>query len=411
MLPYLTDDFGNASSLHSHGAEARKAMEKARFEISRAIGAEPEEIVFTSGGTEANNLAVQGICLARAQGGNHIITSAVEHPSVLHTCRFMEKLGFKVTYVPVDPYGRVDPDEVEKRITRKTVLISIMHANNEIGTIQPIREISRIARDKGVPFHTDAIQTLGKIPLEVNSLGLDAASFSGHKVYGPKGSGVLFVRKGLNISPVLFGGGQERGLRSGTENVASIVGMARAVTLARDETPGEMQRQGAIQDRLMSGILEKLEGVKQNGHPTQRLPNHIHLSFSGLDGQKLVLALDRKGIGVSTGSACSSLHPDPSHVLRAIGLSPEQVFGSIRITVGLPTTREDADYVLDTLPPVVADCRRLGVDKGRQEEILRKNILELQARPGGCESVKKMAWAYVLQKMFGKFPGLRGRMK
>jgi len=402
MMPYFKDQFGNASSLHSLGIDAKKALERARTEIGESIGAQPEEIVFTSGGTEADNLAIQGIGFANLSRGNHIITSVIEHVAILNTCRFMGKMGFKVTHIPVDCYGRVNPDEVKKRITSKTILISIMHANNEIGTLQPIQEISTIAREKEIVFHTDAIQTWGKIPFDVNSLGADALSISGHKIYGPKGVGILYIRKGAKIRPILWGGGHERGVRSGTENVAGIVGMAKAIKLVKDEMPIEMKRQTDMRDRLVNGIFEKMEGVSLNGHPTERLPGHVHLSFSNLDAQKLVLALDAKGIGASMGSACSSLHPYPSHVLREIGLSDELALGSIRVTTGHYTTPDDIEYVLEVLPSVIEDCRKSGIDRERRDEVLRKKILEIQEEKGGCESIKQMAWSYIFKKTSGR---------
>lgn len=402
MMSTLRDKFGSASSLHSLGIEAKKALERARAEIAESIGAQPDEVIFTSGGTEADNLAIQGIGFANLEKGNHIITSAIEHVAILNTCRFMEKMGFKVTYIPIDRYGRVDPDEVKKRITSRTILISIMHANNEIGTIQLIQEISTIAREKEILFHTDAIQTLGKIPFDVTTLKVDALSLSGHKIYGPKGVGVLYIRKDVKIRPLLWGGGHERGIRSGTENVAGIVGMAHAIKRTKDEMPIEMKRQAELRDRLINGIFEKIEGASLNGHPVQRLPGHVHFSFSGLDAHNLVMALDAKGIGVSMGSACSSLHSYPSHVLKEIGLSEELALGSIRITTGLYTTPDDIEYVLNTLPSAVEECRKSGIDREKLDEALMEKITALQEEKGGCESIKKIAWSYIFRKASSK---------
>lgn len=402
MMPFFEDRFGNASSLHSLGIEAKNALEKERAEIGEAIGAQPDEVIFTSGGTEADNLAIQGIAFANLEKGNHIITSAIEHVAILNTCRFMEKMGLKVTYVRVDRYGMVDPDEIKKRITSRTILISIMHANNEIGTIQPIQEISTIAREKEILFHTDAIQTLGKVPFDVTTLKVDALSLSGHKIYGPKGVGILYIRKGVKIRPLLWGGGHERGIRSGTENVAGIVGMALAIKRIKDEMPIEIKRQSDMRDKVVSGIFEKIEGASLNGHPVQRLPGHVHLSFSGLDAHNLVMALDAKGIGVSMGSACSALHPYPSHVLREIGLSEELALGSIRITTGLYTTSDDIEYVLNTLSSAVEDCRKSGIDREKLDEALREKITALQEDKGSCEPIKQMAWSYIFRKASSK---------
>lgn len=402
MRPFWGDKFGNASSLHSFGREAQSALEKARSDIGQAIGAEPDEVLFTSGGTEADNLAIQGVGFAHLHKGNHILTSVIEHPAVLNTCRFMEKMGFSVTYLRVDSLGMVDPDEVKKRIISKTILISIMHANNEIGTVQPLQEIAKIAREKEIAFHTDAIQTLGKVPCGPKTLGVDALSLSAHKIYGPKGIGILYLRKGVKIRPIFFGGGHEGGLRSGTENIAGIVGMARAAQLAVEEMAMEMGRQSEMRDRLVRGIRERIEGVHLNGHPLHRLPNNVHLSFSGLDGQKLVFTLDRKGIAVSTGSACSSLHPYPSHVLRAIGLSESFARGSIRISTGLYTTEEEIDSLLHLLPQAVEACRKKGIQGDLEEEALRQKIKERQDRAAGCESVKSVAWAYLFKKAWAK---------
>ena len=401
MLPYLTEAFGNASSLSSLGVEAKRALEKARAEVAHSIGAEPDEIVFTSGGTESDNLAIQGIGVANLNRGNHILTSSIEHLAVLNPCRFMEKLGFRVTYLPVDRYGRVDPEEVIKRITSKTVLISVMHANNEIGTIQPVQEIGRMAQDRGIIFHTDAIQTVGKLPVDVRELHVDSLSISGHKVYGPKGVGALFVRKGIKISPLLFGGGQEKGIRSGTENVAGIVGLAKAIELAAAERESEAKREAGLREMLFKGLSERIEDIHLNGHPVHRLPGNLHLSFSGIDARKLIPALDERGIAVSRGSSCSSLQSHPSHVLKAIGLPNSLALGAVRITLGLHTIAADIERALNCLPGLIDEGRKAGIGKDVQDELFRERIEEA-GRKEGCESVRQMAWSYVFKKVSKK---------
>jgi cysteine desulfurase len=399
MIPYLRDQFGNPSSPYLMGLEAKEAIEKARSEIAHLIGARADEIIFTSGATEANNLAIQGISFANIHKGNHIITSSIEHLSVLNTCRFLERQGFQVTYVRVDRHGRVEPDEIKKKITPKTILISIMHANNEIGTIQPIKEISKIAQERQIIFHTDAAQTIGKAEINVNELGVDALSFSAHKIYGPKGVGALFLKKGINIRPIIFGGDQERGFRAGTENVAAIVGMAQALRLIKTELQKEVERESLLAKTLLEGIIKKIDGVFLNGDPLLRVPGNLHFSFSGLDGQKLAEFLDEKGIQVSTGSACSSLHNHPSHVLEALGLADDLAIGSIRINIGLYTKSEDIEYVLKVFPEAVEKCRKIGVDLRKKETILREKVLEAYQTGRGCASVKKLAWAYFINKL------------
>ncbi len=359
MLPYYSDAFGNPSSLYSYGLEARQAIEAARSKVAAAIGAKKEEIVFTGGGSEADNLAIKGVAFANARKGNHIITSVIEHHAVLATCKFLEKRGFKVTYLPVDKYGLVDPAKVRKAITEKTILISVMHANNEIGTIQPIAEIGKIARNAKVYFHTDAVQTIGHLPVDVNELKVDMLAMSAHKFYGPKGVGVLYVRKGTRIVPLINGGEQEMGRRAGTENVPGIVGLGKAIELAVLEMAPEAERLTALRNKLIQGIPERIEKVQLNGHPERRLPNNVNFSVEYIEGESTCLNLDLEGICISTGSACSSAEAKPSHVLLAIGLSPEKARSSLRFTLGRLTTTEDLERVLEVLPRSVARLRAI----------------------------------------------------
>lgn len=359
MLPYLTEIYGNPSSVHSLGQEAKEALEQSRQKLANLIGARNEEIVFTSGGTEADNLAIKGVAFANRQKGDHIITSRIEHHAVIETCRWLEKEGFSVTYLPVDAHGTVSPDDVRRALTSRTILISIMHANNEIGTIEPIAEISKIAHEAEVYLHTDAVQTVGHIPVNVNELGVHLLSLSAHKFYGPKGVGALYVRKGTKIASVLHGGGQEKGYRSGTENIAGIVGLGKAAELAKQEMVEEMPRLTALRDYLIDGILNNISDVRLNGHPVERLPNNVHISVAYVEGEAMLLSLDLAGICVSTGSACSSVRLEPSHVLTALGLTPTQAHGSIRFTLGKWTTKADIDTVLHVFPQVVSKLRAL----------------------------------------------------
>jgi len=359
MLPYYSEAFGNPSSLYSYGLEARQAIEAARDKVAAAIGAKKEEIVFTGGGSEADNLAIKGVAFANGRKGNHIITSVIEHHAVLATCKFLEKRGFKVTYLPVDKYGLVDPEKVRKAITEKTILISIMHANNEIGTIQPIAEIGKIARKAKVYFHTDAVQTIGHLPVDVNELKVDMLAMSAHKFYGPKGVGVLYIRKGTRIVPLINGGEQESGRRAGTENVTGIVGLGKAIELAGQELAPEAERLTALRNKLIQGIPERIEKVQLNGHPEQRLSNNVNFSVEYIEGESTCLNLDLEGICISTGSACSSAEAKPSHVLLAIGLSPEKARSSLRFTLGRLTTAEDIERVLEVLPRSVARLRAI----------------------------------------------------
>ena len=359
MLPYFTEAFGNPSSIYSYGQEANEAIEEARAKVADLIGARNEEIVFTSGGTEADNFAIKGVACANESKGNHIITSSVEHHAVMETCKFLEKNGFNVTYLPVDEYGMVDPSDVKKAITGKTTIISVMHANNEMGTIEPIAEIGKIAREAGVYFHTDAVQAVGHIPVDVNELKVDLLSTSAHKLYGPKGVGALYIRKGTRIASFMHGGEQEKRRRASTENVPGIVGFGKAAELALQEIDVEAQRLTYLRDQLTKGILERIDHIHLNGHPQRRLPNNVNMSVDFVEGESILLNLDLEGICASTGSACSSSSLEPSYVLLAMGLLPEQAHGSLRLTLGKWTGEEDINRVLEVLPRVVARLRAM----------------------------------------------------
>jgi cysteine desulfurase len=359
MLPYFTEMFGNPSSIYSYGQEAKEAIEAARAQVARLINARTEEIVFTSGGTEADNLALKGMAFANEAKGNHIITSTIEHHAVLESAKFLEQRGFRVTYLPVDKYGLVDPSDVKKAITSKTTLVSVMHANNEVGTIEPIAEIGRITREAGVYFHTDAVQTVGHIPVDVNKLGVDLLAMSAHKLCGPKGVGALFIRKGTKIISLLHGGEQERRRRASTENVPGIIGLGKAAELAQKEMDDEARRLTLLRDKLSKSLLERIEHTQLNGHPTQRLPNNVNISVEYVEGESMCLNLDLEGICASTGSACSSASAEPSHVLLAIGLPPQQAHGSLRFTLGKWTTDEDVERVPDILSRIVSKLRAM----------------------------------------------------
>jgi cysteine desulfurase len=358
MLPYFSEKFGNASTLYSYGQEAKEAMEEARKIIARFIGAgKPQEVVFTSGGTESDNFAICGVAWANQKNGNHIITSSIEHHAVLNTCKFLEKMGFKVTYLPVDEYGLVDPQDVKKTITSKTILISIMHANNEVGTVEAIAEIGQTAREKGVYFHTDAVQSLGHIPINVDELNVDLLSASAHKLYGPKGVGMLYIRKGTKIVPFLYGGDQENRRRASTENVAGIVGFGKACELAAKHMEEESIRLMSLRDNLVRGLFEKIEFTRLNGHRTKRLPGNVNVSVKYVEGESMLLKLDGKGICASSGSACTSSILEPSHVLTAMGIPPDVAHSSLRFSLGRENTKEDVDYVLEVLPNIVKGLR------------------------------------------------------
>ena len=359
MLPYFTEAFGNPSSIYACGQETKGAIEEARIKVANLIGARDEEIVFTSGGTEADNLALMGVAFANEAKGNHIITTAIEHHAVIETCQFLESRGFKVTYLPVDNHGMVDPNHVRKAITAKTILISVMHANNEVGTIEPITEISRIAREAGAYCHTDAVQAVGRIPVDVNELGVDLLSMSAHKLYGPKGVGALYIRKGTRLTPMMHGGDQERKRRASTENVPGIVGFGTAAELAQQEMSQEVQRLTQLRDQLIIGLRERIDHAQLNGHPVRRLPNNVNVSFEFIEGESIVLNLDLENICAATGSACSSSSLEPSYVLLAMGLSPEQAHGSLRLTSGRWTGEEDISRVLEVLPRIVAKLRAM----------------------------------------------------
>ena len=359
MAPYFSRYFGNPSSLYRFARESRKGVEEARSQVATALGAEPEEISFCAGGSEADNWAIKGVASALRKKGDHIITTAIEHHAVLHTCEALEKQGYRVTYLPVDEFGRVDPGDVEDAITDRTILVSVMTANNEIGTVQPITEIGRVAHAHGVLFHTDAVQAVGAVPIDVDALGIDLLSLSGHKFYGPKGTGALYIRRGTRIESLIHGGGQERGRRAGTENVPGIVGLGRAIELATADIEGHNRRIAAMRDRLIRGVLGSIPDTRLNGHPKQRLPNNANFSFRYVEGESILLLLDAHGIAASTGSACSSASLEPSHVLLAIGLPHEEAHGSLRLTLGDANTEEDIDIVLEVLPDVIGRLRQI----------------------------------------------------
>jgi cysteine desulfurase len=359
MAPYLTDAYGNPSSIHSFGQEAKAALDNARDTLAQALGAEPAEITFTGGGSEADNLALHGVLIANQARGKHFITTMVEHEAVLKTAEFMEKMGWRVTRLPVDEYGRVAPSQVAEAITDDTVLVSVMHANNEVGTILPIAQISQVAHNRGALMHTDAVQSFGQLPVDVDTLGVDLLSLSAHKIYGPKGVGALYVRRGTPIEALIHGGGQERERRSGTENVAGIVGFAEATRLMLQERDFQAERQRSLRDRWIEKALQILPKAKLNGHPTERLPNNINISVEGVEGEAMLLGLDLAGVAASSGSACASGSIEPSHVLLAMGIGPERVRSALRLTLGRSTTEEDLAYALDTLKKTATRLREM----------------------------------------------------
>ena len=359
MFPYFTEAFGNPSGIYAYGQEAKGAIEEARSKVANLIGARDEEIVFTSGGTEADNFALKGVAFANQNKGNHIITSSIEHHAVMETGKFLEGRGFRVTYLPVDGYGLVNPDDVRKAITDKTILISVMHANNEVGTMEPITEIGKIAKETGIYFHTDAVQTVGHIPVNVNELGVDLLSMSAHKLYGPKGVGALYIRKGTKLVSHMHGGGQERERRASTENVPGIVGFGRAAELAQQEMSEEAKRLAYLRDQLIKGLQEQIDHIRLNGHPLRRLPNNVNVSVDFVEGESMCLNLDLEGVCVSTGSACSSSSLESSHVLLAMGLPPEQARGLLRLTLGKWTTEEEIARVVEVLPRIVTRLRAM----------------------------------------------------
>ena len=358
MLPYFTQVYGNASSVHGVGRDAKRAMENARRQVMKALNiAHPQEVYFTAGGTESDNWAIKAVALQRGSG--HIITTAIEHHAVLHTCQWLEKRGYDVTYLPVDEYGRVTATQVEKALRPDTILVSVMAANNEVGTLQPIGEIGKLCRERGVLFHTDAVQAVGAVPIDVQAMHIDLLSLSGHKLHGPKGVGALYIRKGVKIEPLLHGGAQERGFRAGTENVPGIVGLGKAVEIAQANLADNAARMATLRDQLIHGLMERIPGTRLNGHPAERLPNNANLIFDGVEGEALLLRLDLMGVAGSSGSACTSGALDPSHVLLALGLTPAEANGALRLSLGTDTTEEEIDAVLEILPPIVEDLRRM----------------------------------------------------
>jgi cysteine desulfurase len=359
MEPFFCERFGNPSSIYEIARENRKLIEKARENVARLIDAEPDEIFFTSGGTESDNWAIKGVAFALRNKGNHIITSQIEHHAVLNTCKFLSKIGYEITYAPTDKYGIVDVEFIEKSIRKETILITIMHANNEIGTIEPLEEISKIAREKGIYFHTDSVQTVGKIPVSVKKLGVDMLSLSAHKFYGPKGVGAIYIKKGTKIEPYLHGGEQEKGKRPGTYNVPGIIGLGKAAEIAIEEMEEEMKKVKYLRDKLERGIIEKIPEVVINGHPENRLYNTLNLCVKYVEGESILLNLDFEKIYASSGSACTSGSLEPSHVLLAIGIPPEIAHGSLRFSLGKYNEEKDVDRVLEVLPGIVEKLRKL----------------------------------------------------
>ncbi|HEX6513599.1 MAG TPA: cysteine desulfurase NifS [Chloroflexota bacterium] len=359
ILPYYSEKFGNPSSIHSLARESRRGLDNAREIVAEALGAQPREIVFTACGTESDNAALKGVAEANQDRGNHIITTAIEHEAILETCKYLEKRGFRLTYLPVDEHGTVELGELEKAITPETILVSVMMANNEVGTIQPLAEIAEIIKGRGIYFHTDAVQAAGTLSINVDELGVDLLSLSGHKFYAPKGVGVLYVRQGTRLMPQMLGGGQERNRRSGTENVAQIVGLARALELAYEERADDNGRITRLRDKLKDGILDTVPDTLLTGHPTNRLPNNASFCFKGVEGEQILLALDLNGVGASTGSACTSASSEPSHVLTAMGIPAAVAHGAIRMTLGKGNTEDDVDTVLSLLPDIVEKQRAL----------------------------------------------------
>jgi len=359
MEPFFCERFGNPSSIYEIARENRKLIEKARENVARLIDAEPDEIFFTSGGTESDNWAIKGVAFALRNKGNHIITSQIEHHAVLNTCKFLSKIGYEITYAPTDKYGIVDVEFIEKSIKKETILITIMHANNEIGTIEPVEEISKIAREKGIYFHTDSVQTVGKIPVSVKKLGVDMLSLSAHKFYGPKGVGAIYIKKGTKIEPYLHGGEQEKGKRPGTYNVPGIIGLGKAAEIAIEEMEEEMKKVKYLRDKLERGIIEKIPEVVINGHPENRLYNTLNLCVKYVEGESILLNLDFEKIYASSGSACTSGSLEPSHVLLAIGIPPEIAHGSLRFSLGKYNEEKDVDRVLEVLPGIVEKLRKL----------------------------------------------------
>lgn len=359
MMPYLTEIYGNPSSPHYFGQQTGAAVDKARQQVANALNADPSEIIFMSGGSEADNMAIRGIAERYSKRGKHIITTAVEHHAVLHTCQLLEKQGYEVTYLPVDEYGMITVDQVREAIRPDTVLVTVMFANNEVGTIMPISQIGALCREKGVFFHTDAVQAVGHLPINVKEMNIDMLSMSAHKFHGPKGVGALFVRKGIILPSLILGGAQERNRRAGTENVPGIVGMGKAIELAYEDLEGKSSRMIALRDKLIREIPQRIPEVKLNGHPSIRLPNNVNFSIKYIEGESILLMLDLNGIAASSGSACTSGSLDPSHVLLAMGLTHEIAHGSVRMTLSEETSEEDIDHVLEVLPKVAERLRKM----------------------------------------------------
>jgi cysteine desulfurase len=359
MLPYLKDNYGNPSSIYSLGKEGRKAVEKAREQVAKALHCKSSEIFFTGGGSESDNWAIKSTANANREKGMHIITSAIEHHAVLNACKFLEKNGYEISYIPVDSNGIVKIDELKEAIKKDTTLISIMYANNEIGTIQPIEEIGKIAKEHNIYFHTDAVQAVGNIPIDLNKLDVDLLSLSGHKIYGPKGVGVLYIKEGTKIASFIHGGGQEKGKRAGTENVAGIVGVGKAIELATNDIETHSKHMQELRDMTIENVLKNIPYSRLNGDKVKRLPGNVNISFEYIEGESILLLLDSKGICASSGSACTSGSLDPSHVLLAIGLPHEIAHGSLRLTFGMENTKDDVEYLLETLPPIIEKLRSM----------------------------------------------------
>ncbi len=357
ILPYFMQYYGNASSVYSIARESKKALEKAREQVAKALNANIDEIYFTAGGSESDNFALKGIAEAMGKKGKHIITTQIEHHAILHTCEYLQQRGFEITYLPVDEYGKISLEELKNAIRKDTILISVMFANNEIGTIQPIKEIGAIAKEKGVYFHTDAVQAVGHVKIDVKEMNIDLLSLSGHKICAPKGIGAIYIKKGVAINPLIHGGAQEKRRRAGTENIAGIVGLGKAIELANEEIEQNVTKVSALRDKLINGILEKIPYSKLNGHPTDRLPGNCNISFEFIEGESMLLLLDSKGIAASSGSACTSGSLDPSHVLLAIGLPHEKAHGSLRMTLEHYNTEKEVDIVLEELPAIVSKLR------------------------------------------------------
>lgn len=359
MLPYYKEKFGNPSSIHEYGRVAKTALEEAREKVAKLFNCSPYEIYFTSGGTESDNLAIKGVAFANKKKGKHIITSSVEHHAVLESCKFLKKEGYEITYLPVDQYGFVDPDDLRKNIKDDTILVSIMHVNNETGTIQPIEELVRIAKEKGVYFHTDAVQSAGKIPIDVGKLPVDLASISGHKIYGPKGVGAIYIRKGTRIIPLSHGGHHERSRRAGTENIPGIVGLGKATEMVLKDMDKHNKHLKNLTETFFKKLKETVKDIQLNGHPEKRIPSTLNISFKGVEGESIILSLDMKGVAVASGSACTSGSLEPSHVLSAMRIEPAVAQSSIRFSFGRENTIDDVDYTLSVLPEIIERLRSM----------------------------------------------------